>query len=152
MISTQDAQELLPDVCGRKRLQSLHKPGKGVRFIMVTLPFHALSPGFAMIMSVFGGGVFVPGRSSSFCSLPLNKVQELMILLMPGFAHRAVKPSEIRAILNHSRVTQALFTPCKQLSAKSRLSPEAASPTFSLCTRGILWPAISYNFVQLLNS
>lgn len=67
MISTQDAQELLPDVCDRKRLQALHKPGKGVRFIMVTLPFHALSAGFAMIMSVFGGGVFVPGK---FASLP----------------------------------------------------------------------------------
>lgn len=62
MISTQDAQELLPDVCGRKRLQGLHKPGKGVRFIMVTLPFHALSAGFALIMSVFGGGVFIPGK------------------------------------------------------------------------------------------
>lgn len=62
MVSTQDAQELLPDVCGRKRLQALHKPGKGVRFIMVTLPFHALSAGFALIMSVFGGGIFVPGK------------------------------------------------------------------------------------------
>lgn len=62
MISTQDAQELLPDIDGRKHLQTLHKPGKGVRFIMVTLPFHALSAGFAMIMSVFGGGIFVPGK------------------------------------------------------------------------------------------
>lgn len=62
MISTQDAHGLLPDVCGRKHLHSLHSPGKGVRFIMVTLPFHALSAGFALVMSVFGGGVFVPGR------------------------------------------------------------------------------------------
>lgn len=64
MIATQDAQEFLPDVCGRAHLQTLHKPGKGVRFIMVTLPFHALSAGFAMIMTVFGGAIFVPGRSS----------------------------------------------------------------------------------------
>lgn len=64
MIATQDAQELLPDVYGRKHLQTLHKPGKGVRFIIVTLPFHALSAGFAMIMTVFGGGIFVPGRST----------------------------------------------------------------------------------------
>ncbi|ROW00362.1 hypothetical protein VMCG_07241 [Cytospora schulzeri] len=88
MIATQDAQELLPDVCGRQHLQALHKPGKGVRFIMVTLPFHALSAGFAMIMTVFGGGIFVP-----------------------GFSHRAVRPEEICDILEHANVTQSLFTP-----------------------------------------
>lgn len=69
MIATQDAQELLPDVCGREHLETLHKPGKGVRFIMVTLPFHALSAGFAMIMTVFGGGIFVPGRRTNFYSV-----------------------------------------------------------------------------------
>ncbi|KAJ0114297.1 Bacitracin synthase 3 [Diaporthe amygdali] len=106
MISTQDAQELLPDVCGRKHLQSLHKPGKGVRFIMVTLPFHALSASFAMIMSVFGGGVFVP-----------------------GFAHRAVRPEEICDILDYANVTQALFTPwmmdhiARQPNAQSYIEP-----------------------------
>ncbi|KUI66503.1 hypothetical protein VM1G_01339 [Cytospora mali] len=89
MIATQDAVELLPaDVCGRKRLHVLHKPGKGVRFILVALPFHTLSAGFAMIMSVFGGGIFVP-----------------------GFAHRAVRPEEIRDILDYANVTQSLFTP-----------------------------------------
>ncbi|ROW01433.1 hypothetical protein VPNG_07604 [Cytospora leucostoma] len=88
MIATQDAQEYLPDVCGREHLQTLHKPGKGVRFIMVTLPFHALSAGFAMIMTVFGGAIFVP-----------------------GFAHRAVRPDEICDILEHANVTRSLFTP-----------------------------------------
>ncbi|ROV97961.1 hypothetical protein VSDG_04874 [Cytospora chrysosperma] len=104
--STQDAQELLPDVGGRKHLQALHKPGKGVRFIMVTLPFHALSAGFAMIMTVFGGGVFVP-----------------------GFAHRATQPEEICDILDHAHVTQSLFTPwmmdyiARQPNAQAYIEP-----------------------------
>lgn len=63
MIASQDAQELLPDeIHGWKRLCTLHKPGKGVRFIVVTLPFHGISAAFAMIMSVFGGSVFLPGK------------------------------------------------------------------------------------------
>ncbi|KAK7744856.1 hypothetical protein SLS53_003089 [Cytospora paraplurivora] len=109
MIATQDAQELLPDVCGREHLQTLHKPGKGVRFIMVTLPFHALSAGFAMIMSVFGGAIFVPGRSLT--ETGCDAAGPVADPVFEGFAHRAVRPDEICDILDHANVTRSLFTP-----------------------------------------
>ncbi|RYP76208.1 hypothetical protein DL769_003679 [Monosporascus sp. CRB-8-3] len=86
--ATLDAHQLLPDVDGYAHYMELSTAGDGVRFLMVTSPYHAMSAQYAMNLSVFGGGVFVP-----------------------GFRHRGVQASDIYAIIENSNVTKAILTP-----------------------------------------
>ncbi|RYP05428.1 hypothetical protein DL765_009844 [Monosporascus sp. GIB2] len=83
-----DAHQLLPDVDGYTRFLETSAPGDGVRFLMVTLPYHASSAQCAMVLSVFGKGVFVP-----------------------GFRHRSVQASDIYAIIENANITKAILTP-----------------------------------------
>ncbi|RYP43923.1 hypothetical protein DL768_009554 [Monosporascus sp. mg162] len=83
-----DAHQLLPDVDGYAHCLELSTPGDGVRFLMVTSPYHAMSAQYAMNLSVFGGGVFVP-----------------------GFRHRGVQASDIYAIIENANATKAILTP-----------------------------------------
>ncbi|RYP29495.1 hypothetical protein DL767_006685 [Monosporascus sp. MG133] len=83
-----DAHQLLPDVDGYTHCLEVSAPGDGVRFLTVTLPYHALSAQCALNLSVFGGGVFVP-----------------------GFRHRGVQASDIYAIIENANVTKAILTP-----------------------------------------
>ncbi|RYO94510.1 hypothetical protein DL764_007829 [Monosporascus ibericus] len=83
-----DAHQLLPDVDGYTHVLDVSAPGDGVRFLAVTLPYHALSSQCAMVLSVFGKGVFVP-----------------------GFRHRGVQASDIYAIIENANVAKAILTP-----------------------------------------
>lgn len=75
---------------GRSFVLEWASPGVGVRGLMVTPPYHASSAYTGLVRTVFGGGVF-----------------------LPGFRHRGVLPQDICGILEHSRCTNALLTPCK---------------------------------------
>ncbi|RYP43593.1 hypothetical protein DL770_011588 [Monosporascus sp. CRB-9-2] len=83
-----DAHQLLPDVDGYAHCLELSAVGNGVRFLMVSSPYHATSAQYGMYLSVFGGGVFVP-----------------------GFRHRGVQASDIYAIIENANVTKAILTP-----------------------------------------
>ncbi|RYO79002.1 hypothetical protein DL762_008392 [Monosporascus cannonballus] len=83
-----DAHQLLPNVDGYTHCLELSTPGDGVRFLMVTSPYHAMSAQYALNLSVFGGGVFVP-----------------------GFRHRGVQASDIYAIVENANVTKGMLTP-----------------------------------------
>ncbi|KAK7756796.1 hypothetical protein SLS62_001239 [Diatrype stigma] len=83
-----DAHLALPDAHGLPHCLELSAVGDGVRFLTVTLPYHAMSAQYALNLSVFGGGVFVP-----------------------GFRHRGVDAADIYAIIEHARVTAATLTP-----------------------------------------
>ncbi|RYP77415.1 hypothetical protein DL771_001210 [Monosporascus sp. 5C6A] len=83
-----NAQQLLPDIDGYTHNLDVIAPGDGVRFLTVTLPYHAMSAQYGLNASVFGGGVFVP-----------------------GFRHRAVQASDIYAIIENANVTKAILTP-----------------------------------------
>lgn len=74
---------------GRARAMEWTHPGKGVRGLLCAPPFHGISTYVGLVRSVFGGGVFVP-----------------------GFRHRAVGTQDIRDILEHSRCSTAIMTPC----------------------------------------
>lgn len=78
---------------GRARAMEWTHPGKGVRGLLFAPPFHGISTYVAMVRSVFGGGVFVP-----------------------GFRHRAVSTQDVCDILEHSGCSTAIMTPCKSLS------------------------------------
>lgn len=83
-----DAHLALPDAHGRAHCLEISAVGDGVRFLTVTLPYHAMSAQYALNLSVFGGGVFVP-----------------------GFRHRGVDAADIYAIIENARVTAATMTP-----------------------------------------
>lgn len=87
-MATQDRHLLLDDVAGRRHCLMLTHPGEGARYMLATSPFHAISSGFSMCMSVFGKTVF-----------------------MPGFRDRGVDASEICQLLAHANATKAFFTP-----------------------------------------
>ncbi|KUI55865.1 Acyl-CoA synthetase family member 2, mitochondrial [Cytospora mali] len=88
LIATQDRHLLLEDVAGRRHTLMLCHPGEGVRYMMPTSPFHAISCGFSMCMSIFGKTV-----------------------ILPGFRDRGVDASEICLLLASSNATKAFFTP-----------------------------------------
>ncbi|RYP38849.1 hypothetical protein DL767_002411 [Monosporascus sp. MG133] len=83
-----DSHQLLPDVDGYTHYLELSAAGDGVRCLLVTSPYHAMSAQYAMNLSVFGGGVFVP-----------------------GFRHRGVQASDIYAIIENANATKAILTP-----------------------------------------
>ena len=88
MTASVDALQMLPDAYGRSQCYELSAVGDGVRFISVTLPYHIMSAQYALNLSVFGGGVFVP-----------------------GFRHRGVDTTDIYSIIENARVTKAILTP-----------------------------------------
>lgn len=77
---------------GRAYAMEWTHPGRGVRGLLFAPPFHGISSYVGLVRSVFGGGVFVP-----------------------GFRHRAVGTQDVCDILEHSRCTTAIMTPCKSL-------------------------------------
>lgn len=83
-----DAHLALPDAHGRAHCLEISAVGDGIRFLTVTLPYHAMSAQYALNLSIFGGGVFVP-----------------------GFRHRGVDAADIYAIIENARVTAATLTP-----------------------------------------
>lgn len=106
-IAAVDSHQMVPEFEGRPLLSLLYSPGVGVRFLMVTSPYHVLSAGLAMIMSVFGGGVFVP-----------------------GFRHRGVGTSEIVDILNHAKVKLGMLTPWMMESIARRADAKSYIESF----------------------
>lgn len=75
---------------GRGYVMDWACPGEGVRGLMVTAPFHASSAYTGFARTVFGGGVF-----------------------LPGFKYRGALPDDICDLLEHSRCTNAMLTPCE---------------------------------------
>lgn len=87
-LATQDRHILLDERKGRKHCLMLSHPGEDVRYIIPTSPFHAISSGFAMCVSVFGKSVF-----------------------LPGFRHRTAVASEAHLLLPYANASKAFFTP-----------------------------------------
>ncbi|KAF3767061.1 acetyl-CoA synthetase-like protein [Cryphonectria parasitica EP155] len=87
-MATQDRQLLLDDVQGRKHCLLLTHPGEGVRYLLNTSPAHAISAGFMMCLSVFGRAIVIP-----------------------GFRHHGVSPSDLCQILPQAKVTKGIMTP-----------------------------------------
>ncbi|KAL2292826.1 hypothetical protein FJTKL_07888 [Diaporthe vaccinii] len=87
-LATQDRHILLEEREGRKHCLMLSHPGEDVRYIIPTSPFHAISSGFAMCVSVFGKSVF-----------------------LPGFRHRTAVASEAHLLLPYANASKAFFTP-----------------------------------------
>ena len=83
-----DAIRKLPGAYGREQCLEFTALGDKVRFLIVTLPFHIMSAQYAMNLSIFGGGVFVP-----------------------GFRHRSVDTKDIYGIIENARVQKAILTP-----------------------------------------
>lgn len=73
---------------GRARAMEWTHPGKGVRGLLFSPPFHGISAYVGLVRSVFGGGVFVP-----------------------GFRHRAVNTQDVCDIIEHARCRTAIMTP-----------------------------------------
>lgn len=87
-IATLDAQKLMPKREGRQRLSGLNDPGARTRVLLVTSPYHVLSAGLAMVMSVLGSAIFVP-----------------------GFRHKGVGLDDVADVLAHANVGMAMLTP-----------------------------------------
>ncbi|CAN8102668.1 unnamed protein product [Discula destructiva] len=85
---------------GRGHALEWTHPGKGVRGLLFAPPFHGISAG-ALVRSVFGGGVYIP-----------------------GFRHRPVGTQDVCAILEHSMATTAIMTPFMMEDVARR--PDAA--------------------------
>ena len=83
-----DALRLLPGAHGREQFLEFSTMGDGTRFVLVSLPYHVMSAQYAMSISVFGGGVFIP-----------------------GFRHRGVDTKDIYGIMENARATKASLTP-----------------------------------------
>lgn len=75
---------------GREQAMEWTHPGKDVRGLLFAPPFHGISSQVGPVRSVFGGGVFVP-----------------------GFRHRSVGTDNVCDILEHSRCSTAIMTPCE---------------------------------------